>query len=113
MATIYPFLAFFVPKVEYTRRWLIVPSDDTKKTGGNHDFSGDQDVLEDTFDGGPTHGGEHEDVSPEAEGEDGAFGVSHEAVALDVALPKTGLDPAKPFYIVLHGLNGGSSEVLT
>ena len=111
MATIYPFLAFRVPTVEYTRRWLTVPSDDTKKTGGNHDFSGDDDVLDDTFDG-PTHSDDHDDVPPDANGEDGAFGVSHEAVALDIALPKGGLDPAKPFYIVLHGLNGGSSEVL-
>lgn len=36
-----------------------------------------------------------------------------EAVALDIALPEKGLDPAKPFYLVLHGLNGGSAEVST
>ncbi|CAN0448962.1 unnamed protein product, partial [Scytosiphon promiscuus] len=33
-----------------------------------------------------------------------------EAVALDIALPEKGLDPAKPFYLVLHGLTGGSAE---
>lgn len=110
MATMYPFLAFHIPVVEYTRRWLTVPADDTKKTGGNHDFSGDKDVVDDTFDGS-TLSGDKDDLPPDAEGKDDVFGVSHEAVALDVALPKAGLDPAKPFYIVLHGLNGGSAEV--
>lgn len=31
-------------------------------------------------------------------------------LALDIAFPKTGHDPSKPIYLVLHGLNGGSSE---
>lgn len=106
----YPFLAFRVPAVEYTRRWLTVPADDTKKTGGNHDFSGDKDVVDDTFDGS-TLIGDEDPLPPGSNGGRGVFGVSHEAVALDVALPKTGLDPTKPFYIVLHGLNGGSAEV--
>lgn len=34
-----------------------------------------------------------------------------EAVALDIALPSDGLDKTKPFYLVLHGLSGGSDRV--
>lgn len=100
MATIYPFLSFRLPLVEYTRRWLTVDGDDTQKRGGNHDFSGDKAVMPDKFDSS-MHGTRN--------GEE--MGVGKEAVALDVALPRAGLDPAKPFYIVLHGLNGGSAEV--
>lgn len=33
-----------------------------------------------------------------------------EVVALDIAFPVDGYDPSKPVYLLLHGLNGGSSE---
>lgn len=33
-----------------------------------------------------------------------------EFVALDIAFPESGHDTAKPLYLVLHGLNGGSQE---
>ena len=33
-----------------------------------------------------------------------------EYLALDIAFPFSGHDPTKPVYMVLHGLNGGSSE---
>jgi hypothetical protein len=33
-----------------------------------------------------------------------------EYLALDIAFPVSGHDPTKPVYMVLHGLNGGSSE---
>jgi hypothetical protein len=33
-----------------------------------------------------------------------------EVVALDIAFPETGHDASKPVYMILHGLNGGSSE---
>lgn len=33
-----------------------------------------------------------------------------EAVALDIAFPLTGYDASQPVFLVLHGLNGGSSE---
>eukprot|EP00977_Amphora_coffeiformis_P012358 scaffold3051_cov175-Amphora_coffeaeformis.AAC.9 len=33
-----------------------------------------------------------------------------EVVALDISFPATGYDPTRPLYLVLHGLNGGSTE---
>ena len=33
-----------------------------------------------------------------------------EYLALDISFPKTGHDPTKPIYFVLHGLSGGSME---
>ena len=33
-----------------------------------------------------------------------------EAVALDVVFPKQGYQPDKPTFLILHGLNGGSTE---
>eukprot|EP00593_Proboscia_inermis_P013551 CAMPEP_0171324138 /NCGR_PEP_ID=MMETSP0816-20121228/115998_1 /TAXON_ID=420281 /ORGANISM="Proboscia inermis, Strain CCAP1064/1" /LENGTH=456 /DNA_ID=CAMNT_0011822993 /DNA_START=356 /DNA_END=1726 /DNA_ORIENTATION=- len=33
-----------------------------------------------------------------------------EAVALDIAFPPSGTDPTKPMLLILHGLNGGSTE---
>jgi len=33
-----------------------------------------------------------------------------EAVAVDIVFPKGGYQPEKPFFLVLHGLNGGSTE---
>lgn len=125
LATLYPFLAFglldfTLPVVRYTRRWLAVDADHTKKTGGNTGKAGDKkrgvdggsslsssDSLDGFTDcggiiaagGGASSAEGHEDVDDK------------EAVALDIALPEKGLDPAKPFYVVLHGLTGGSAEV--
>lgn len=36
--------------------------------------------------------------------------LEEEVLALDVAFPETGHDPTKPIYLILHGINGGSSE---
>lgn len=33
-----------------------------------------------------------------------------DVIALDISFPRTGHDAGKPVYLVLHGLNGGSSE---
>mmetsp|Transcript_17008 Transcript_17008/g.38835 ORF Transcript_17008/g.38835 Transcript_17008/m.38835 type:complete len:538 (-) Transcript_17008:47-1660(-) len=33
-----------------------------------------------------------------------------EAVALDIVFPESGYQPDKPFFLVMHGLNGGSTE---
>lgn len=105
--------------MRYTRRWLAVDADDTRKTGGvsgpeadgtginidgSHESSDSLDgftdcVVSSIANGGG--GGERVDVDAD----------DKEAVALDIALPEKGLNPAKPFYLVLHGLTGGSGEV--
>jgi predicted alpha/beta-fold hydrolase len=36
--------------------------------------------------------------------------ASAEAVALDIVFPKDGYNPNKPTFLILHGLNGGSTE---
>lgn len=132
MLTLYPFLAFglldfTLPVVNYTRRWLTVDADDTRKTGGNatgksksRDGGGSNSYLSsssDSLDGFTDCGGTTANAggAPSAEGSghnDGDMSADDtEAVALDIALPEKGLDPAKPFYLVLHGLTGGSAEV--
>lgn len=115
MATIYPFLAFQLPSVGYVRRWLAVDADDTAKKGGNHNFSRGKDdddvVVEDNFRNGLQYPSGY-GVDDDSDGTIGDPAAAPEAVALDLALPEAGLDPKKPFYIVLHGLNGGSAEVL-
>lgn len=120
LATLYPFLAFRLPVVRYVRRWLAVDADDTRKTGGNpgfvgtdgngrkshgnHDSFNSLDGFTDCWASSTADSGEtDESVSSDAD--------DREAVALDIALPETGLDPANPFYLVLHGLTGGSGEV--
>lgn len=108
MSTIYPFLAFHLPSVGYIRRWLTVDADDTLKKGGNHIFSRGKGVVADNFQNGFSYPDGGDDDS---DGNIGGAVAAPEAIALDVALPEAGLDPKKPFYIVLHGLNGGSAEV--
>lgn len=126
LATLYPFLAFRLPRVRYARRWLTVDAGDSRKR--QHTGGGSR--AEATDDSGRNGGGSHESsdsldgftdcgVSSTAEGGEEGEGVEgadvkaddREAVALDIALPEKGLDPAKPFYLVLHGLTGGSAEV--
>lgn len=136
LATLYPFLAFrslafHVPVVKYARRWLSVDADDTRKNstkaqkvGGGNGSNGGIGVnhdSSDSLDGFTSCGG-----TPSAAGALPAAANGHgtggdgkglddsddkEAVALDIALPDAGLDPNKPFYLVLHGLTGGSAEV--
>lgn len=85
MATLLPLFTFLPPKVSYSRRWLKVKSTDRRdikvRSYGVSSF-------------GPA-----------------PYGEEDEAIALDIALPKSGLSPGKPFYLVLHGLSGGSNEV--
>ena len=126
LATLYPFLAFRLPRVRYARRWLTVDAGDSRKR--QHTGGGSR--AEATDDNGRNGGGSHESsdsldgftdcgVSSTAEGGEEGEGVEgadvkaddREAVALDIALPEEGLDSAKPFYLVLHGLTGGSAEV--
>lgn len=124
LATLYPFLAFRLPHVSYARRWLTVDADDTRKKGGgggprlhthtsNGSIGGGSHESSDSLDGFTDCG-----LSSTADGGDGeedervgTDADDKEAVALDIALPEKGLDPAKPFYLVLHGLTGGSAEV--
>ena len=128
LATLYPFLAFRLPQVSYARRWLTVDADDTRRKGGGGGGA-DSSRLETHNSGGRNGGGSHESsdsldgftdcgVSSTSDGgggeeneRPGADADEREAVALDIALPQKGLDPAKPFYLVLHGLTGGSAEV--
>lgn len=110
MATIYPFLAFSLPSIEYVRRWLTVDADNTKQKRASRGLSGDKDVSDETFDGSP-YAKINGDAADDENGDTGGSCDDKEAVAMDVALPDTGLDPSKPFYIVLHGLNGGSTDV--
>jgi hypothetical protein len=37
-------------------------------------------------------------------------GEAAEVIALDIAFPLTGYDESKPLFLILHGLNGGSTE---
>eukprot|EP00903_Cladosiphon_okamuranus_P014215 g13207.t1 len=130
LATLYPFLAFRLPHVSYARRWLTVDADDTRKNGGGGGGGGSSRLETSERNGrnGRNGGGSHEssdsldgvtdcgasstaDCGGGEEGERGkADADDKEAVALDIALPEKGLDPAKPFYLVLHGLTGGSAE---
>ena len=48
--------------------------------------------------------------SAPADGQSRTSTCEEEVLALDVALPDGGHDPAKPLFVVLHGLNGGSAE---
>lgn len=52
--------------------------------------------------------------APAPDGDDGpgrqAGGDDDEAVALDVSFPEGGHRPAKPVFLCLHGLNGGSKD---
>ncbi|CAM9385673.1 unnamed protein product [Pylaiella littoralis] len=140
MATLYPFLAFRLPVVRYARRWLSVDADSTYKNGGNTRKGGGGNGNGHGKDNGKDNGSNRQGNSSDSSsldgstdcggsssaavdasaasdgsgrGEGGGAGMDaddREAVALDIALPEKGLDPAKPFYIVLHGLTGGSSE---
>lgn len=113
MATIFPFLAFRHPKVDYIRRWLVV---DTKHKPTMCHVNDGPDVDDvDNIDEGWNCVSE---IKYDAD--QGATGIAdnvqgskgeQEAIALDLALPDGGLDPTKPFYLILHGLNGGSAEV--
>lgn len=85
MATLLPLFTFSPPKVSYSRRWLKVKSSDRR----------DIKVR--------SYGASSLGPAP--------YGEEDEAIALDIALPKSGLCPGKPFYLVLHGLSGGSNEV--
>lgn len=141
MATIYPFLAFKLPKVHYVRRWLSVSGVHTRGAGilrkdGNSVDEGDDSSYpahnidkERTGHNGNVNGKPNGDgngngsregtidgrAKPGAGGGSGGEHICYEsveeAVALDLALPEAGTDQAKPFYLVLHGLNGGSAEV--
>jgi predicted alpha/beta-fold hydrolase len=88
LLTLYPFLAFRInlPDNYYVRRWVAVPRADGPSAG----FYGDQQLVEP----------EKEKTEEEEE----------EFVAIDIALPEGGLKPGKQFYVVLHGLSGGSRE---
>ncbi|CAM9152607.1 unnamed protein product [Ectocarpus sp. 12 AP-2014] len=135
LATLYPFLAFrsiafHVPVVKYARRWLSVDADDTRLTGtkaqkvgcgdGSNGGIGANHDSSDSLDGFTTCGGTPSATGAVPSAADGHgtggdgkgldAGDDKEAVALDIALPDTGLDPSKPFYLVLHGLTGGSAE---
>lgn len=87
LLTMGPFLMFKGSKggrVNYQRYWVRVPA--APAPDGDHGPSkkvepGDADDDDDT-----------------------------EAVALDIAFPEKGHDPNKPTFLVLHGLNGGSTE---
>lgn len=109
MATVYPFLFFRRPKVKYLRRWLVVSTKHTPSLGpttGQREGVGERDVVERNVDQGSDSPKER--VSA---GGDAGLKGEEEAIALDLALPDEGLDRTKPFYVVLHGLNGGSDEV--
>lgn len=130
MATIYPFIAFKLPRVEYDRRWLSVntkhlrgaeipkvnPFRDSDTVSKNRRVASnvvDVKLREDT-NGNANRAQEiiqPENGSAKGKAADDCRSSVEEAVALDLALPESGMDPAKPFYLVLHGLNGGSSEV--
>lgn len=108
-ATILTFLLTPVADITYTRRWLVVKSASRHDPNNGKDASGEIDCTKGATDA-PTEstastGSTAPTVSPPHAGE------PNEAVALDVVLPTSGLDPAKPFYLVLHGLSGGSDEV--
>lgn len=94
-ATFLPFFMNPYPAITYTRRWLEVhPAGRYGST--NH------------------HAGETGDLGfrgKDARGGDALPRHVNEAVALDYVLPPSGLDPDKPFYLLLHGLSGGSDEV--
>lgn len=132
MATIFPFLAFKLPQVEYARRWVAVNTKHTRGAG-TPDHNPTFKPLDPVSNGADTSSGENEtvrkdgqdalngnkstahdesssDAAARSSGES-MFDNLEEAVALDLALPETGMDSSKPFYLVLHGLNGGSAEV--
>lgn len=122
----FPYLAFRLPEVKFLRRWLVVetkhtptfgPVSETQKEGSfEEDWTG---VGTEADRWGNRDGslgrGRSSDAYPRpscpglapSEGQ----ALEQEAIALDLALPEDGMDPMKPFYLVLHGLNGGSSEV--
>lgn len=114
-ATILTFLLTPVADITYTRRWLVVKSASRHNRNNVKDASEKIDWTKgatdaDTAPTSPTAfaastGFTASTVSPPRAGE------SNEAVGLDVVLPTSGLEPAKPFYLVLHGLSGGSDEV--
>ncbi|CAM9157366.1 unnamed protein product [Chrysoparadoxa australica] len=92
--TLFPFLFYQHKPIDYTRRWLKVPANfgpsptfRRKEPPGSAPSSLKQ---RDTSQSQPVD----------------------EHVALDFCFPPKGatLNTSKPFYLVLHGLNGGSSE---
>lgn len=119
MATLYPFLAFRLPRVEYVRRWLSVNTKHTRGAGipEDNNFSNSDTVSENRhvasngIDRKVCGNTQAESGSAKRKTTDSACSNIEEAVALDLALPESGIDPAKMFYLVLHGLNGGSAEV--
>ncbi|CAM9955468.1 unnamed protein product, partial [Choristocarpus tenellus] len=97
MATMYPFVAFRHEDVNYTRRWLAVNAGYPGCFHANIHESANGGQAEQTGAGGQ-----------DLDQKDGM--EAKEAVALDYSLPNGGLDVSRPFYLVLHGLNGGSKE---
>ncbi|KAG5191434.1 Alpha/Beta hydrolase protein, partial [Tribonema minus] len=87
LLTLLPYVLFGHASVRYERRWLMVP----EAFGPNSRATHLQDAIAHDNDNGT-------DASRQL------------ALALDIAVPEAGHDPAKPFYIVLHGLNGSSAE---
>jgi len=81
-----PFLLHRTPTPTYTRVWLPVQSEENNDIDASSNNSNSNDDDDDDDDG------------------------IEEFVALDISFPMTGYDRTKPLYLVLHGLNGGSTE---
>lgn len=105
VATIFPYLAFHRPKLKFIRRWLSVEADGPPKVNVKK-------MCHRATDNGGINAHLRENGGhDERDGE--KVDYSKEAVALDLVLPEEGLDSSKPFYVILHGLNGGSGEART
>jgi len=90
LLTMWPFLMFKGSKggrVAYQRYWVKVPA-------------------------APAPDGEDgpSKKAPKDNSSSSNIDVDVEAVALDLVFPKEGYQPEKPTFLILHGLNGGSTE---
>lgn len=87
LLTLIPFILFKGSKggrVAYKRYWVKVPT--APAPDGQNGPSKEASTTTDSEDDG------------------------NEAVALDIVFPKDGYQPDKPTFVILHGLNGGSTE---
>lgn len=105
VATIFPYIAFHRSKLKFVRRWLSVEADGPPKINVKKTY------YRATEDGGGKAHLRENGGNGECDGE--KVDYPNEAVALDLVLPEEGLDSSKPFYVILHGLNGGSGEART
>ena len=103
--TLLPYLAFHLPTPTFIRRWLSVDADEPPRRKVRHESVH---ILNGAADFDDRKNGNIGDRKiPCGDKVD----CHSEAIALDLALPEAGLDSSKPFYVMLHGLNGGSAEV--